>query len=61
MEIDQRVNQGPFDTNSIIRTILSALIGAILLAAWIIGYLKPLLERNQELAALDNKILRCRK
>ena len=22
-----------------------------------IGYLKPLLERNQELAALDNKIL----
>jgi len=56
-EINKRVNAKVWSQKNIVQAAIAGIVLAGLLAAWIVGYFKPILSKNQELATLDNKIL----
>ncbi|NOQ28372.1 MAG: hypothetical protein GQ564_23665 [Bacteroidales bacterium] len=56
-EIDKRVASGIYRISPILKTIIAGIVAAILFTAWAIGFLKPLLEKEQLLLSIDNKIL----
>lgn len=56
-EIEKRNRSTVFTPKILLQSLVAGLVAAGLLVAWGIGYLKPILERNQELSRIENKIL----
>ena len=56
-EIKKRLDWKFLPPRIVIQAVLAGIVAAGLLAAWGIGYLKPIILKNNELATLENKIL----
>ncbi len=55
--IDKRLHERIYTSKNILQAVVGGIVAAALISAWGIGYLKPILERNKELATIENKIL----
>ena len=56
-EIDKRANEGIFSPSLIIKSLFAGIVTAGLMVAWTIGYIKPILDKNNTLTnSLDSKI-----
>jgi hypothetical protein len=55
-EIENRNKHPMFMRRFMLQSLVGGMVAAGLLAAWAIGYLKPLLEREQALASIENDI-----
>ena len=56
-EIEKRLRQGPLRGRIFLQVIVGAIVASALVAAWVIGYLQPILETKQELADLKNQLM----
>jgi hypothetical protein len=58
MEIEKRLTQRWFSLKVMIQSAVGGIVGAALLAAWLISYFSPVLSAKQEIAKLENDKLR---
>ena len=58
IEIEKRLTQRWFSLKVMIQSAIGGIVGAALLAAWLISYFSPVLSAKQELAKLDNAKLK---
>jgi hypothetical protein len=57
-EIEKRLTQRWFSLKVMIQSAIGGIVGAALLAAWLISYFSPVLSAKHELATLDNAKLK---
>jgi hypothetical protein len=56
-KIEQSLKTNIFSLDTLLKIIIGGIVTAALISAWIIGYFQPILEKNQELAKIEAKIL----
>ena len=56
-EFELRAKKSTLSIKGLLQALIAGAIAAALISAWAIEYLKPILERNNELAAIENKVL----